>query len=427
MKRTILLLIIGLVCYSLFAVAEVEEKAPVVTILMSGNTEFPDGETRLSIATRMLKKDYPNVIVKMDLLDLSDGSTLTMDAMIAAGTPPNILSDSILRGSKYMIPEYALDLTDYISDLSAYPDSTLAPFRRDGKLLGLPMPGNAQGMVINLELLADVGYNLPTRENWTIAEFLKMAQKVKDKYPGEKWATGMLAANSSGDYLINNWFASFGVEYYKAGDYSRSTIKETGGAKVYEFFQWLVKNEFIAPNSELASDDDNILSLMRGNVAATGFFEVWMDPYFKMVIDQGYRTAPYDYVFYPFPSAPGVGSVPTYYMNHIYVVHETGTEVDAIAAKLVEYINGVDIQTRLGEEQSLPNRNDVVNNTDNPRTKEISDIVQAGGIFDVGLTNPNFASIRPLHYPILQKVLTGEYTPDEAITIYDDGINEVLE
>ena len=47
------------------------------------------------------------------------------------------------------------------------------------------------------------------------------------------------------------------------------------------------------------------------------------------------------------------------------------------------------------------------------------------GIMDVGLTTPQFAGRRPLHFPILQKVLRLEVTPEEAIREYEAALNSV--
>jgi ABC-type glycerol-3-phosphate transport system substrate-binding protein len=279
-------------------------------------------------------------------------------------------------------------------------------------------------MCINLDLLADVGYTLPSAENWTIAEFLKMAEKVKNKYDGEKFGTGMFAANQSGDYLINNWFASFGVQYYADG-YDYTTIKETGGTKVYEFFQLLVANGYIPDHAGQLSDDDYVMQWARGELAATAFFEGWTEPYFKSAAEQGYDR--FDYVFYPFPKAEGVDKVPTYFMNATLVVYDSGDkEIDTIAAKLAQYMNSVEIQENASLQNVLPTRKDARNLSTNIHNVEISTIAMNNGFFDVGLTNPTFPIIRPLHYPILQKVLSGDFTPEEAITAYEKAINAEL-
>lgn len=424
MKNTILIITMFLMFISGIYSAGVEEENQTITVLTAGNPEYPNGKTMMEIATDLLKVDYPNVVIEMNTVDLSDGSTLTLDAMIAAGTAPNVYLDTIVRSSKYMVPEYALALDEYVSDLNAYEKSTLAPYRRDGKLYGLPQAGGAQGMCINLDLLADVGYQLPDAKDWTIAEFLKLAELVKDKYPGEKFVTGMFAANQSGDYLINNWFASFGVQYYANG-YDYTTIKDTGGAAVYEFFQMLVDEEFIPPHAAQLTDDDYVMQWAKGELAATAFFEGWTAIYIDAANKLGYE--PFDYVFYPFPKAPGVDKVPTYFMNGVIIVNNSDSELkNKIAGKLAQYLNCVEIQEQGSLQNVLPTRTDARNLSSNIHNVEISQIVSDNGFFDVGLTNPTFPIIRPLHYPILQKVLEGTFTPEEAITEYEKRINAEL-
>ena len=45
----------------------------------------------------------------------------------------------------------------------------------NGKQLGLPMTGSAQGMAINLDIMKEIGYTVP--DNWTIDDFLKMTYR----------------------------------------------------------------------------------------------------------------------------------------------------------------------------------------------------------------------------------------------------------
>ncbi len=105
-------------------------------------------------------------------------------------------------------------------------------------------------------MMKEIGYTVP--DNWTIDDFLKMAELVKQKYNGKKWATGMFAANQSGDYYINNWFASFGANWYNNKNYDKAVVADNGGAKVYEFYQTLVKNGYVPPNCATLNDDDYV-------------------------------------------------------------------------------------------------------------------------------------------------------------------------
>ena len=426
MKKTFSFLILILFAAILFASpnqepTEVQEFD--ISILYGGPTELPGLGTDISWSTAKLQEDFPGAEVTELQIDLADGSAMTMTALLAAGRGPNIYMDYIGRASSYIIADYALPLDSYIRDLDKYPAATLAAYRRNGNLLALPQTGSAQGMAINLELMADIGYEVP--ENWTIVDFLDMAELVKAKYGGEKWATGMFAGNMSGDYLLNNWFAAFGAEFYASGDYSKTTIKSTGGAEVYDFFQYLMSEGFIRSDAATQVDDDYVLDWAKGDLAATAFFQPWIKPYFDVVAEQGF--APFDYKFVPFPRGVGVDRVPTYSSNAAIVVRDTRTDNDAVAARLAEYLNSAEIQTAIVlSKGALANRTDVSAFPDDPWTAQIQKIVRDNGLSDVGITNSKYMAARAQHFPILQKVLNMKITPEDAITAYEKALNEAL-
>jgi len=370
----------------------------------------------------MVQRDFPGTIIKLFKIDLTDGSSLTMDAMLAAGRAPNVYSDTMVRASKYILPSFALPLDGLIRDLGKYTKETLAPYRRDGKLLALPSPGGAQGMCINLDIMKEIGYTVPP--NWTIDDFLAMAELVKQKYGGTKWATAMFAANQSGDYLNNNWYASFGVEWY-GKDYNTSKVADNGGAKVYEFYQKLVKAGYVPPNSATLKDFDCIQHWSKGNIAATAFYPNWATLYIGQAIKQGTLARPFDYIFVPFPRAPGVSKVPTYYSGGALIVRKTGTAADAIAARFVEYANGPLAQGFSASDGVMPTRTDAwIKNTDF-HIGEIQKIIAEQGIQDVGLTDSRFTQRRGLQFPILQKVLNLEVTPEAAIAEFQAALSAV--
>lgn len=423
MKKFLFLLMMVFMTFMVFANGESENGVQTLTVLTSGDTPFKDGTSLFGLSEAQFLKDYPGVEITWLKIDLSNGSAMTMDAMLAAGSAPNIYIDTMVRASKYMVPEFALPLDNYI-DISKYPAATLAAYRKDGKLMALPQPGGAQGMLVNLDIMKEIGYTVP--KNWTIDDFLEMAQLVKDKYAGKKWATGMFAANQSGDYLLNNWFASFGVQFYKPGNYDVATIADTGGAKVYQFYQLLVKNGFAPPNAAALNDDDYAAQWQVGNLAATAFFPSWTAPYFKAALDQGQITKPFEYVFLPFPRAVGVQKVPTYISNGAIVVRNTGTYQDKLAARLADILNSAEMQNRLAVEQAvLPNRVDATAMPVDPHVQEVLNILKENGVQDVGLTDPRFTERRALQFPILQEVLNFKMTPEEAIALYQKKLSAV--
>lgn len=390
--------------------------APVKEIVFLSSPYFPGDDSDVK-AIALFNKDFPDVKVKHAIVDLTDGSTITMDAMLAAGLGPNIYLDTLVRSSKYLTPNFALDLKPLVRDLGKYVSGVLDPYTVNGAVLGLPFTGSAQGMAVNLDIMDEIGYKVPPK--WTIDDFLAMAKLVKEKYKGKKWATGMFAANQSGDYLINNWFASFGVKYYDKG---KAAVAATGGARTYSFFQTLVKEGYVPDGCATLTDDDYVLQWAYGELAATAFFPLWMEGYWKTAMEQGKLAKPFRVAFFPFPRVPEVANVPTYSLCPAIVVRKTGTEADVWAARLVEYLNSPYAQDVFARQGNVPTRVDVAP-PPGAHAAQVAKIAKDGGMFDVGLTSPFFSATRPVHYPILQRVLTLKVTPEAAIAEYAKALD----
>ena len=414
--RKIFILFLGIIFSSILF-------AQTITVLTNAVTVH-DGKTIYTIAEDMLKKDFPNVKVQYQIIDVTAGSTMTMDAQLAAGTPPNVYLDSSVRAGKYMDVNYALDLSKYIRDLSKYNKGALDQYYRSGKLLGLPQYGGAQGICVNLDIMKDIGFTV--KWDWTIDDFMKMAQLVKDKYQGKKFATMLFAKDQSGDYLLHNWFEAFGAHYYVNNDYNNAVIAKTGGAKAYAFYQKLIKNGYVPANAATLNDDDYCLQWLSGNLAATTFFPNWTAGYIKTGIDQGIIAKAFNFTFVPFPRASGVTKVPTYINNGVYVVYNSpDKKINEIAARFVEYANGLAAQDLVVKYEScVSNRSDVPASVD-PRVAEISKIVAQNGVYDAGLTDPRFTERRSLQFPILQKLFNFQISPEDAIKEYEAKLSAI--
>lgn len=416
MKRIFIGMILLCICFGL--------TAQTITILTGGLPAPYDGKTIYTIAEEKLKKDFPDVKIVYSIIDVTAGSTMTMDAQLAAGTPPNVYVDSTVRAGKYMDANFALDLNKYVRDLDKYNKGVLDPYKFKGKLLGIPQYGGAQAMCINLDIMDEIGYTV--KWDWTITDYLEMAEMVKQKYGGKKWATMLFAANPSGDYLLHNWFSAFGTKYYVNGDYDNSVVAKTGGAKAYEFYQLLIKNEYVPKNAATLNDDDYCLQWLSGNLAATTFFPNWTEMYLKQGMDQGIIKKPFNFTFVPLPRGVGVNGVPTYVNNGVYVVYNSpDKKANEIAARWVEYANGPEAQGLSAKyESTVPNRVDVIPSTDK-NVKLTTKIASEYGIYDAGLTDGRFSERRALQFPILQKLFNFKITPENAIKEYEKALSKV--
>jgi len=419
MKR-VFICILACISVMAFASGKIEDQNTLV-VLHGGDTIFGD-TSMFKLAEEKFHADYPNVKIIWNKLDLSDGSTLTMDAMLAAGTPPNVYTDSMVRASKYMVKEYAYPLNS-IRDLKKYNSGVLDQFYRDGDLLALPQPGGAQAICVNMDILKELNYEIP--KNWTIDDYLKLAELVKQKYGGNKYITMLFAANQSGDYLLHNWFEVFGAHYYLNSDYDNATIAKTGGEKAYQFYLKLIKNGYVPPNAATLSDDDYALQWYSGNLVATPFFPSWVAPYFKTAKDQGMANFNYKFVPFPIDGAKGKG-VPLYVNGAAWVVHKTGTNIDKAAARLVEYMNDAESQGLFAKYAGVPpNRKDAIYQPTDQGTLDVMFIAKAFGFYDAGVTDPRFTERRATQYPILQDLFNGKIRPKEAIELYESKLSSI--
>lgn len=433
MKRLIFLLMVTLITTVGFATGVEEETTTKVvedvvvaevvkeiTLLTSGG----DYETSplVRYAIDRFHEDYPKVEVRCLLADLSTGSSMTMQALNEAGLAPNVYWDYVGRVAEFMVPGYALPLDGLVRDLDQFNDGVLDPFRKNGLVYATPQPAQANGMAINLDIMADIGYTVP--ENWTVDDFLEMCELVKQFYGGEKYGTMMYAKTMSGDYQINTWFGSFGAEFFAPGDYTRSTIRETGGAKVHEFFQTLMSNGYIPADSATLGDGESFNMWGDGMFAAVPFFAGWVPAYQAAGVSRGYDSFALEFV--GLPSATG-NPVPAYSTTAAYMVVETGTAADAMAARLVEYMNGIEVQALLTATAGIPsNRKDSILESSDPLFAQTGAIIAANGTQDVGLFSPLYSAVRAQHTPILRRLLNFELTPEESIRLYEQAVNEVL-
>jgi len=357
---------------------------------------------------------YPDTEFEYILVDMTTGSTMTMDTMIASGDRPDIYSDAVVRLSRYVTPAFAMPLpasvTDGFVDLSA--------FTRNGEVLGVPRTGAAQGMCVNLDMLEEVGYVMP--DNWTLDDFYEMAEMVKAYSASsgkEYYATGIFAGNQSGDYLWMNWFATFGVDLYTK-DYGASAQRKDGAA-VWAFFGELQSKGYVAPNSAPKVDDDYVVDWASGKLAVAPFFEGWNTHYFKTMIDQGVIEEAHNYKFVKFPN----NAKPVSSIHGILVSKDT--EYADEAALFVKAMTTTEIIAKqVVESGQIPFKPVSVEISD-PRLQEMLEIA-ADGLYDLGHSMPWFSEVRAQGFPVLQRVLSGELTGAEAAEAYADAVDSII-
>jgi|TARA_Y100000034_G_C6889181_1_gene408788 ABC-type glycerol-3-phosphate transport system substrate-binding protein len=367
---------------------------------------------------------YPDVAIEWLGIDFSDGSTLTMDAQIGTGTPPDIYVDFWGRAAKYMVEEFALDLTPFCDDWDDYLPGVLDSVTRGGKILGLPKPGGNQAICLNLDLLDSVGYSTDF-DNWTIADFLDMCEAVKQGTNGEAYGTAMFASNQSGDYLIRNWGASFGAKFYADGNYEQTAFNDAAAVRTIEFIQTLYERGYVPETAAVINDDDMAIQWGTSQLAATVFYPSWALGYWKSFTDQGIIEGPFRARFVPYPLAEGVERAGVFTSAPGIIVRDSGdAEHNERAAYLAWIMNTPETQLlEMFIGQVVPNRKSL---QQSDLWKQAANVAAKNGSYDLGLTTDTFAAIRPIFPRLLQKLFQDQITPEEFVAEYEAEINPIL-
>ena len=418
MKRLILFLLFFMLSFTLFGAAQAD-------LLVVSNRGTEDHER----AVALFNEKYPGKTVEFFAPKLEDGSTVTMDSRIMAGDTTHVLIEYMGRVGKYATVEMALNFDDYITDQDDFLPGKLDTLRTpDGALRALPLTGGAFGMAVNLRMLDEIGFGGFDFDDWTLADFLYMAEAVKQTYGGDKWVTGLFFGHRSGDYLWMNWLSTFGAEMYAGGDYSKTTIDSEAGRNVFTFWKYLHTNGYVRKDAAILLDDDYLGDMGKGNYLMTAYVPGWLERDQKAADVQGVSDAYYPYKFVEFPRAPGVTRVPAAgSMGGITAFQNDDPLVEEMSAYFAWLFTTAAFQKKsIVEHGEYPTRKSVSYTFDSPYWNQISKIVAENGMLDLGITQSWFADVRVLAFPLAQDVLTDKRTPAEAVAEYARQVDKIL-
>ena len=416
MKRPLTFLFFLFLTFSLFAAGSYD-----LTVVSA----MPDEENAAVLGA--FHEKYPESTVEFLKPSITTGTTVTMDTRLLAGDETHVYVGFAGRVGKYATAKLALDFNDYITDQADFLDGSLMPYTVDGALLALPLWGNAFGMGVNLRMLEEIGYADFDFEDWTLAEFYMLADAVKAKYNGEKWATGLFFASQSGDYTWMNWLATFGAEMYHAGDYSQTVVGSKAGRDTFAFWLELRDEGYTRPDAAITPDIDVYRGFRLGEYLMQPFHPSWVKVYQEGADGQGIKDAFFPYKFVEFPRAPGVDKVPVVGTGSSVVAfqnHDKGKE--AQSAYLAWLYTVGERQTKAIGTGDYPSRKSVTYKNESPIWDQMAKAVRDNGRFDLGLTQWFYADVRGQGFPIVQKMLNGELTADEANATYAAAVNAIV-
>jgi ABC-type glycerol-3-phosphate transport system substrate-binding protein len=339
MKRTLLFMVILLAMFVGFAGA-----APMtLTVMTNGvtgwlpNEDFRGYEGIREKLAADFEKANPGVRVTILYRDVKQGS-MTVDALMAAGTPPDLWLDAAGYFKKYMNAEYALDLGKYVN-LSLYHDYLLKPYQVNGKQYALPYSNVLGGFAVNATMLAEVGYTLPDPAKWTTDEFLALGAKLKAKgYP-----LTMLDFKGGMSGWSFFFLRAFGAEMYDSAkkDYSKVTINSPAALAGLEYIKKLISLGYAYPNAVEQDDNAAVELFTTYKVASSSMQDGHCAYWIPQQLATGKIKSKFEVRFVSFPHAPGLPNTKIYGYQSIMVGHKSDDEArNRMIGELAELFSG---------------------------------------------------------------------------------------
>jgi len=226
--------------------------APAAAVKLGIMWWGPDDRHEATLkALDLYSKQHPGATFAPDYMAW-DGYWQKLPALAASKTVPDILQMDAAYIHEYVAKGVLEDLSDL--DLSGIVDPTVIDnLKIDGKLYGIPLSQNAQGVAFNKPELEKAGISLP-QKNWTWDDYFAFAREAREKLPKDKYGIG--DASNAWDWY--NWYQTAnGAKPLMSADGKTFTLDKDLFTKFQSTFEALRKEKAVPPPDKSLSFVEN--------------------------------------------------------------------------------------------------------------------------------------------------------------------------
>lgn len=319
-------------------------------------------DTRVKLteaAVQRFMKANPNITVEMINADWG-GYWDKLNTSIAGGNAPDVmqmdesyLSTYATQGSLYDLSK----VSDYL-DLSNMDESNKKAGQIDGVQVAAETSVTLAGVIVNMNILDELGLELPDATKWTWDEFEDFAQQIVDKSGGKY--TGV--SPTFGGYDFQMWQRQHGVRSMFEGN-KVSVDKDLLAEYMQKAYDWTHGTNPIAGSTDRWSEN---FSAVNGTLADSDMAKGTQamsigSGGLTSQLSQYAKAAGHDnFVIVPMPLTEG-GESNYYYMKPgMYWSISTTSEHPAEAARLIDFlINDEETGAEFGTDRGIPANNKI--------------------------------------------------------------------
>lgn len=363
----------------------------------TSDKEFPASEDYDAALIAAFEEKYPHIKVEYQKLDFTDGPA-KIETALQSQTNPDVIYDAPGRIIDWASKGYLAPFTDV--DTSTLIEAAVKASSFEDELYLYPQGIAPFLMAVNVGLTDELGVTdlLPLDSedrNWTVDEFQAFLEAVNDA-EGDTIPTVVYSKSQAGDQgpraFVSNLFGS----WITNDEVTEYIINNEAGVKALEWIKEQAPTGILGQGAALEAKDA-LEYFKSGKAALTilaspGLAAQWEDLDFK---------------FLPFPN---VDKAPKYeYLVAGPAVFDNGDDAKIEAAQLfVDFMINDEVwgkRTLLatGNFSAKEGETGLYDNEELTFAEKLSD--QFGAYYN---TIPGYARMRPLWFPLLQGVLSGD-------------------
>ncbi|QJC53524.1 extracellular solute-binding protein [Paenibacillus albicereus] len=360
-------------------------------------------------------RKYPEIKVNLEMITF-DGGPQKLNVAIATNSAPDLIYDAPGRIIDWAKKDLLAPLDDMIqpdvrSDINEafWKQSTV-----DGKTYLYPVNTAPFLMGVNKTVFEKIGeldllpLDRPDR-TWTVDEFKKALQAVKDKAP-DVTPLGFYAKSQAGDQGTRAFLANLGGSRFLNEDNSAVAINTDPAGQALDWIAQAAKDKTIVQGAaSLAAADVNDLFL-QGKLAFTINYSAVL-----RAQNATLKKAEFEDVLLPYPTADGSKPKLEPYLGGMAIFNNDNPDKIAAAKKLIDFIaNDAEWgKKNLIQTGGLSVRNSVTGLYDDAEYKYAE--TARAFITDPPTIADGYAEVRTFWFPALQSALLGSSSGKQAL------------
>lgn len=391
-------------------------KVPVILLNPDFDEEVQTSYDFLVKAAAAFTEEYKDADVTVNVVEVDQAEVTSIADATDSEAAADVLYGDYFSNESYVYTGRVVPLDDIITDdIRTDIDETFwQASTMDGRVYMMPFLYRQNVLGYNKEMFRACGLEkyCSDREEvqtWTMDEWAEILAALKAQLPENNYALMMYAGNNQGDTHIMSFIRSMGSGFFDED--GRFNINTPEGIAGLQWIKDLQLAGYIPPNADkLVIVDNNDLFVNRQLAI-------------YIVNDATEVNQEFDLGFVNFPSVNG--GISTNF-NSGFQVFDNGDEAKLKAAKeFVRYIYESDFIDY--SEGSIPCSSKVAAKYKDElkSVQKYLDNAATGVHFTGG--NPNWMGVRAAFYPNMQKLLTGEYTAEQAAQHIDEECNAAIE